>query len=74
MKIQLDTTNKLIKVEEQVSLGELIETLKSLFPDGEWTQYNIVPYVNYSPYPIWVEPYTYPINPWYQQPFITYKG
>lgn len=41
MKIQLDTTNKTIKVEESVSLKELTEALEKLLPNGEWKEFKL---------------------------------
>jgi hypothetical protein len=34
MKLQLDTTNKTIKIEELVNLGELTEMLEKILPNG----------------------------------------
>lgn len=34
MKLQLDTTNKTIKIEELVNLQELTDALEKLLPDG----------------------------------------
>ena len=41
MKIQLDTTNKTIKVEESVSLKELTEALEKLLPNDEWKGFKL---------------------------------
>lgn len=41
MKIQLDTTNKTIKVEESVNLQELTDALEKLLPNGEWKQFKL---------------------------------
>jgi hypothetical protein len=41
MKLQLDTNNKTIKVEEQVGLAELVEILDKLLPNGEWKEYQL---------------------------------
>jgi hypothetical protein len=41
MKIQLDTTAKIIRVEEKVNLGELTETLEKLLPGGLWKQFSL---------------------------------
>lgn len=41
MKLQLDTQSKTIKVESNVKLSELVETLDRLFPKGEWKQFTL---------------------------------
>lgn len=43
MKIQIDTKEKTIRLEEQVSLTEFIELTKRLFPNGEWKDYKLIP-------------------------------
>ena len=40
MRLQIDTTQKVIKIEEQVNFGELIEKVKKLLP-GEWKEYKL---------------------------------
>ena len=54
MKIQFDTEEKIIRIEEKVNLGELIEKLDLLLPNSEWKEYTIEPVptiVNwYNPY------------------------
>ena len=75
MKIQLDTENKTIKLEKEVVLSKLIETLEKLLPNGEWKEFTletntvihqwshpvVVPSV--IPYP--VPPSPRPSWPWY---------
>ena len=68
MKLQLDTTNKTIKLEERIKLSDLIDTLKKILPE-EWQEFsletNVVinnwsnPVIVYRQYP------TYPQYPWY---------
>ncbi len=41
MKIQLDTTNKTIKVEDDAVLGELVKILEKLLPKGLWKEYTL---------------------------------
>ena len=41
MKIQLDTENKTIKLEKEVVLSKLIETLEKLLPNGEWKEFTL---------------------------------
>jgi hypothetical protein len=73
MKLQLDTTSKLIKVEETVNLGEFTEALERLLPDGKWKEFKLETQtvINWSN-PIVIEPYIPYTPPWWQQPWITY--
>lgn len=77
MKIQLDTTNKTIKIDENILLSKLVETLESLLPNKEWKKYtletNTVIQHFSHPYIIekYVQPYV-PYRPW--QPWITYSS
>jgi hypothetical protein len=75
MKIQLDTENKTMKLEKDVVLSKLIETLEKLLPNGEWKEFtletntvihqwsNPVVLPSVIPYP--VPPYPRPYWPWY---------
>jgi hypothetical protein len=68
MKIQLDTTNKTIKIEENVKIDKLISTLKKLLPDNEWKQFTLETNttINNWTYPITIREYpAYPHYPWY---------
>ena len=72
MKLQLDTTNQLIKVEETVNLGELTEVLERLLPYGKWKEFKLETQtvINWNN-PIVIEPYR-PYTPtWWYQPWIT---
>jgi hypothetical protein len=80
MKIQLDTTNKTIKVEGFILLGEFIDKIKVILPKKEWKTFILIPDVIISNWinPIiipWsipvvpVYPYTTPVYPYY--PWIT---
>jgi len=53
MKLQIDTGEKVIKVEEKVNLGEFIQTLKKIFPRGDWRNYSIDcnNTITWAPYP-----------------------
>lgn len=63
MKIQLDTTAKTIKIEEDVKFSKLIETLKRLLPNNEWKEFTLEthtvinhwnnPYVVYRDREVW---------------------
>lgn len=73
MKIQLDTTSKTIKIEENVLLSKLITTLNGLLPNKEWKKYTLetnttithwtAPYI-IKEIPVYPRPY-YPSYPWY---------
>lgn len=81
MKIQIDTTNKTITVNEEVNLLEFIEYLKNI---PNWELYTIKGIIEWVPYyipqqPIIVPlgdrqiiPYT-PITSPYNEPFIYYQ-
>lgn len=72
MKIQLDTTNKTIKLEDNVSLKEFVSKIKKLLPNNEWQQFTLetnttITYwsnpIIFKTYPLWErEPLT---RPWY---------
>jgi len=69
MKIQLDTTNKTIKVEGNILLGEFIDKIKTILPKKEWKTFTLIPetIINEWINPIvipWIVP-TYPIYPTY---------
>ena len=42
MKLQIDTTEKTIKIEEEINLGELTDKLEKLLPNGEWREYKLL--------------------------------
>lgn len=79
MKIQLNTIEKTIKLEENIKLGELFSKLEEMFPDLTWREYTletgctivwnnpiqITPILPQQPY--------IPHYPW-QEPWITYVG
>jgi hypothetical protein len=80
MKIQLDTTNKTIKVESNILLGEFIDKIKTILPKREWRRFTLIPDVIISDWinPIFIPwsipvvpvyPYTTPVYPYY--PWIT---
>lgn len=41
MKIQLDTDQKTIKIESDVTLQKLVETLESMLPGGKWKEFTL---------------------------------
>jgi len=71
MKLQIDTTNKTIKIEEPVNLKELTDLLEKLLPKGEWKEFKLEPQiiVNWNN-PIIIEKELQCPSP-YQQPWIT---
>lgn len=68
MKIQIDTTSKLIKVESKVKFDELIDSLNKLFPNEEWKNYELETncIINWT-YPVIVNPTT--PYPYWQRPY-----
>ncbi len=50
MKIQLDTIAKIIKLEESVNVGELMDILERMLPNGGWREFElqIVEFVDYQ--------------------------
>jgi len=67
MKLQLDTTNKTVKIENDIKVSQLIKTLKSLLPD-DWKDFTLQTNVTINNWssPIYIERHTYPYYyPWY---------
>lgn len=78
MRLQIDTENKQIHILDRVQLGELLEKLNELFPDGGWKEYDIdvnpiiwtqpsIPYVPTAPLPPWTPnptPWPDTTQPW----------
>jgi hypothetical protein len=68
MKLQIDTSTKIIRVEGTVSLLELTETLERLLPNGVWKTFSL----ESGSAIIWAQPY--PVHPswpyylWWQNP------
>jgi len=42
MKIQIDNTEKTIVISQSVNIGNLIETLERMLPEGEWKKYTLI--------------------------------
>jgi len=75
MKIQIDTTEKVIRVEEKVNLGTLYNYLRKFFPNNEWKKYSIDAHttIQWAPYYTYVPIYEErPYNPYV--PWITWYG
>ena len=69
MKLQIDTDNKVIKVEDKVNLGEFIKALDRLFPAKAWREFSLDTNVEIKWSSPFVIPYrdvypTYPTYPW----------
>lgn len=64
MKIQLDTNNKTILIEEDVNLHELYETLNSILPDGKWREFTL----KMTKIREWKDPIIINPNPYSPQP------
>lgn len=69
MKLIIDTTLKTIQVEQSVSLDELSEEIKRMFPES-YKEYKLVPSDKIFPYypiapvaPLPVYPSDWPFNP-----------
>lgn len=41
MKIKIDTSTKIIQLEQSAKLTELFSLVKKLFPNDEWKQYSL---------------------------------
>ena len=74
MKLQINTSEKLIRLEESTNLGELFTQLEELLPDMKWREYSIEAIIvnNCNP-PVITFPYEpyVPVNP--VTPWITYS-
>lgn len=76
MKLQINSTEKIIRLEEQVNLGELFTFLEEILPDLKWREYSIEGVIVDWSYPI-INPITppYPQYPWpnpITNPWVTY--
>jgi len=65
MKIQLDTVNKTIKIEESARIEELLKVLKKILPD-DWKKYTLETNVTINNWgnPIIIEKWSHPY-PWW---------
>lgn len=73
MKIQLDTEKKTIKLESDVELSKLVETLDELLPDGKWREFTLQTNTTITrwDFPVIIrEQRTYP---WYERPPVTWS-
>lgn len=67
MKLQLDTVDKTIKIEADIVLSELTETLEKLLPKGEWKKFTLQTntIINNWNSPVVIEKYYPRTYPWY---------
>lgn len=57
MRIQIDTIQKIIKIEHEVNLGKLVKALSKLLPNNEWKTYKLENFVMYNGYsPFYIQP------------------
>jgi hypothetical protein len=71
MKLQLDTTNKTILIDQEVTFGDLLDTLEEILPNGRWAEYKLIPnqtlhWTTYQMYTPNIQPLTNPVPdyPW----------
>ena len=75
MKIQIDTSKKVLRLEGDVNLEEFMSKVKKLFPEGEWREYKLETNVEIRwSNPITIDRWAYPAYPWWTSiaPTITY--
>lgn len=67
MKLQLDTTNKTVKVEENVKVIDLINILKKMLPN-DWEHFTLETHTEIT---YWRDPIIIKERPWrpYEQPW-----
>lgn len=72
MKLELDTTKKTIKIEEEVKLTKLISVIKRLLPNGEWQDFTLLTNttINHWSNPIIYKEYWPTSKPWREYPWI----
>lgn len=64
MKLQIDTKEKTIKIEESINISELINILSNMFPNDTWKEYKLCPVFKIE---YWTNPITYtPLTPLYR--------
>ena len=75
MKIQIDTTNKTIKLETSENLGEFFTAIEQMLPNGLWKEFKletntVITWVNPIRWrDIYIQPYIQPVTyPWITQP------
>jgi hypothetical protein len=74
MKLQIDTENLKIGVDDDIPAGEFFDLLNRFFPDGQWRKFKLTNFRNsYWEVPVFIERWRplYPY-PWVMEPIITY--
>ncbi len=81
MKIQLDTTEKTIKLENDVLLGDFFERITTILPGDSWKEFKLLtetkiewasPIIIEKTHP-WIYP-SIPYEPYPYRPWITWCG
>ena len=69
MKIQIETTEKVIRVQQEVILKDLLEELEKLLPNGLWKEYKLDQNTTiWWQDPIYIYPSYQPQVPFYESP------
>tara|TARA_X000001382_G_scaffold83970_1_gene59431 strand:- start:1335 stop:1595 length:261 start_codon:yes stop_codon:yes gene_type:complete len=74
MKIQIDTKEKVIRLEDKANARELFDFLAKIFPNGEWEDFDLEAIAvinNWSNPIIFREPEPIPYTPYPHHPVIT---
>ena len=73
MKLQLDTKNKIIRLEDKVSLKDLVTTLERLLPKKEWQMFTLETNTVIQGWstPIYIREYKPLTYPWYNSPYVS---
>lgn len=71
MRIQIDTTEKTLKLEEKIPLTEFLELLNKIFPNNSWKEYTLETntIINNWTNPLIVDRWQYPY-PWTQPYYV----
>lgn len=66
MIIKIDTEKKVVFIQENTNIQDLLSQLKAMFPNGDWTEYSIAPNEVIKEVPVYYPqvPNTYPIYPY----------
>ena len=63
MKVQIDTSKKVLRLESDINLGEFMSKIKGLLSD--WRDYTLETNVEVVwSNPIYIEKYNWPVYPW----------
>ena len=65
MKLTIDFDNRIINIEEEVKLEDLIDKLKKLFPKDEWKKFKLTT----NTFQYWYNPIVEPIQPFWSYPW-----